>query len=222
MPSMRLPGICATFDTFCTIATRSSAHRFRATLATGGVKCITLPPRSPNLNAFAERWVRSVKEECLSKLILFGERALQRAVAEFIQHYLAERNHQGKGNVLLFPSSNDQRSNGSAPYTVPRAPRRPTQLLPFTRSMNILAIRARLGRAEAHDLTAGGPPVTVSRAPGSVEPERSISRGASSLAAHSARKGRAPGHSCCAPVAPGYTNDPGADVVRDRQDSSCR
>src|SRR5918995_115281 len=60
---------------------------FRATLATSGVKCIALPPRSPNLNAFAERWVRSVKDECLSKLILFGERALQRAIAEFIQHY---------------------------------------------------------------------------------------------------------------------------------------
>ena len=86
---------------------------FTTTLASGGVKCIALPARSPNLNAFAERWVRSVKEECLSKLILFGERALQRAVAEFLRHYHAERNHQGKGNALLFPSSNDERSNGS-------------------------------------------------------------------------------------------------------------
>ena len=48
---------------------------FRETLAVEGVKCLRLPPRSPNLNAFAERWVRSVKEECLSHLILFGERA---------------------------------------------------------------------------------------------------------------------------------------------------
>ena len=86
---------------------------FSKTLTSGGVKCIALPARSPNLNAFAERWVRSVKEECLSKLILFGERALQRAVAEFLRHYHAERNHQGKGNALLFPSSNDERSNGS-------------------------------------------------------------------------------------------------------------
>jgi hypothetical protein len=45
---------------------------FRETLAAGGVKCLRLPARSPNLNAFAERWVRSVKEECLSHLILFG------------------------------------------------------------------------------------------------------------------------------------------------------
>ena len=77
---------------------------FRAMLATGNVKCLALPPRSPNLNAFVERWVRSVKEECLSKLILFGEGSLWRALTEFLDHYHAERNHQGKGNVLLFPS----------------------------------------------------------------------------------------------------------------------
>jgi putative transposase len=56
-------------------------------------------------NAFAERWVRSVKEECLSRLILFGERSLQRALTEFIAHYHSERNHQGKANVLLFPET---------------------------------------------------------------------------------------------------------------------
>ena len=77
---------------------------FRAILATGNVKCLTLPPRSPNLNAYVERWVRSVKQECLSRLTLFGEGSLRRALAEFVEHYHAERNHQGKGNVLLFPS----------------------------------------------------------------------------------------------------------------------
>ena len=76
---------------------------FRDTLAAGGIKPIQLPPRSPDLNCYAERWVRSVKEECLSKLILFGEGSLRRAVAEFIEHFHAERNHQGKENVLLFP-----------------------------------------------------------------------------------------------------------------------
>jgi hypothetical protein len=54
-----------------------------------------LPPQSPNLKAFAERWVRSVKQECLSKLILFGEVALHRALTEYTEHYHAERNHQG-------------------------------------------------------------------------------------------------------------------------------
>ena len=76
---------------------------------------MTLPPHSPNLNAFAERWVRSVKQECLSKLILFGEGSLKRALTEFAQHYHSERNHQGKDNVLLFPSADEIKAatNGS-------------------------------------------------------------------------------------------------------------
>ena len=76
---------------------------FRKTLATGGVKCLRLPPHSPNLNAFAERWVRSVRSECLSHFILFGEASLRHALKNFCRHYHAERNHQGKGNQLLFP-----------------------------------------------------------------------------------------------------------------------
>ena len=77
---------------------------FDELLRSNGVECLTLPARSPNLNAFAERWVRSVKEECLSKLILFGEASLRRALSEFAAHFHEERNHQGKGNLLLFPS----------------------------------------------------------------------------------------------------------------------
>jgi putative transposase len=77
---------------------------FDDVLASESIQCLKIPPRSPNLNAFAERWVRSVKQECLSKLIVFGERSLQRALTEYIAHYHAERNHQGKGNVLLFPA----------------------------------------------------------------------------------------------------------------------
>ncbi len=56
------------------------------------------PARSPNLNSYAERWVRSVKEECLSRLILFGESSLRRALQQYIVHYHEERNHQGKDN----------------------------------------------------------------------------------------------------------------------------
>jgi transposase InsO family protein len=81
---------------------------FRSVLAEGGVKTIPLPARSPNLNAFAERWVRSAKQECLSKLILFGEDSLSRTLAEFSSHYHRERNHQGKGNKLLFPEAGDK------------------------------------------------------------------------------------------------------------------
>jgi putative transposase len=76
---------------------------FRAIIASGQVEPLMLPARSPNLNAYAERWVRSVKEECLSKVVLFGERSLRRALSEYVEHFHAERNHQGKGNVLLFP-----------------------------------------------------------------------------------------------------------------------
>jgi putative transposase len=84
---------------------------FRSALATGGVKTIPLPARSPNLNAFAERWVRSVKQECLSKVILFGAGPLSRVLAEYGRHYHHERNHQGKDNRLLFPDV----SNTSSP-----------------------------------------------------------------------------------------------------------
>jgi transposase InsO family protein len=77
---------------------------FQQIIDVAGVKRMPLPPRSPNLNAYAERWVRSVKEEALSRLILFGESALRHALQEYVEHYHHERNHQGKGNVLLFPS----------------------------------------------------------------------------------------------------------------------
>jgi hypothetical protein len=77
---------------------------FDELLASEGIQSLKLPPRCPNLNAFAEPWARSVREECLSKLILFGERSLHRALTEFVAHYHSERNHQGKLNPLLFPS----------------------------------------------------------------------------------------------------------------------
>jgi transposase InsO family protein len=85
---------------------------FHSILKGGGVNAMKLPARSPNLNAFAERWVRSVKEECLSKLILFGESSLKRALTEFVTHYHSERPHQGKGNVLLFPLPGDTAHRG--------------------------------------------------------------------------------------------------------------
>jgi putative transposase len=76
-------------------------------LLDSGLQPLRLPPHSPNLNAFAERWVRSVKQECLSKLILFSEASLKRVLADYLTHYHAERNHQGKQNVLLFPARAD-------------------------------------------------------------------------------------------------------------------
>jgi putative transposase len=68
-----------------------------------GVKRVPLPPWSPNLNAYAERWARSVKEECLARMILFGKASLRHTLTQYVEHFHHERNHQGKGNVLLFP-----------------------------------------------------------------------------------------------------------------------
>jgi hypothetical protein len=85
---------------------------FRGYLDREGVKPVRCPARSPNCNAFAERCVRSIKEECLDRMILFGEASLRRALREYVVHYQAERNHQGVGNRLLEPlamvSSNDE------------------------------------------------------------------------------------------------------------------
>src|SRR4029453_9514131 len=79
-----------------------------------GVERVVLPPRSPNVHTYEERWVRSVKEECLSRLILFGEAALCRALKAYLAHYQHERNHQGKGNVRLGPvASEDLERQGS-------------------------------------------------------------------------------------------------------------
>jgi putative transposase len=85
---------------------------FRAIIETGRVKTPVLPARSPNLNAYSERWIRSVKEECLSKIIFFGEGSLRRALHEYVAHYHSERNHQGKSNVLLFPRITETRGEG--------------------------------------------------------------------------------------------------------------
>ena len=77
---------------------------FRSIVASMGIKPIRLPPQSPKMNAYSERFVRSIKGECLSKLIFFGYESLRKALAEYLYHYHQERNHQGKGNLLLFPN----------------------------------------------------------------------------------------------------------------------
>jgi putative transposase len=85
---------------------------FQSILTSVGVQCVKLPPRSPNLNAHAERFVRSIKESCLDRLILFGEGSLRRAICEFVTHYHHERNHQGLGNRLI-ASNPDPQATGS-------------------------------------------------------------------------------------------------------------
>jgi hypothetical protein len=81
-----------------------------------GIKAVTLPPRSPNLNAHLERWNRSVKEECLSKMILFGEASLRQVLSHYVSHFHSERNHQPNSimNAVLTFSTN---GTGSCLYT---------------------------------------------------------------------------------------------------------
>ena len=74
---------------------------FRRLLRDSGIAPLVLPARSPNLNAFAERFVESAKFECLDRVVLLGERHLQAAVREFVHHYHEERPHQGLGNELI-------------------------------------------------------------------------------------------------------------------------
>ncbi|MFO0418164.1 MAG: integrase core domain-containing protein [Planctomycetota bacterium] len=76
---------------------------FRKTLAGAGVETVLTAVRAPNMNAIAERLVKTIKDECLSKMVFFGEGMLRRAIAEFLEQYHTERNHQGLGNRLLRP-----------------------------------------------------------------------------------------------------------------------
>jgi putative transposase len=66
-----------------------------------GVRVIRLPPRSPDLNAYAERWIRGVRDECLSKVIPIGQGMLRGALREYVAHHHLERNHQGLSNTLI-------------------------------------------------------------------------------------------------------------------------
>src|SRR3989454_3628046 len=76
---------------------------FLSMLADSGIQSVKLPPRSPNLNAHAERFVRTINESCLDQMIFFGEDSLRLAIYHFILHYHLERNHQGLGNRLIVP-----------------------------------------------------------------------------------------------------------------------
>ncbi len=87
---------------------------FADILAAAGVEALRLPPRSPNLNAYAERVVRTIKESCLDRLILVGDRSLRGSIHEFVTHYHHERNHQGVSNRLLFPATRTS-AHGDSP-----------------------------------------------------------------------------------------------------------
>ena len=85
----------------------------RLALKREGIGVIRLPPRSPNMNAYAERFVRSIKDECLSKLIPIGPRMLRNSLREYAEHYHLERNHQGIGNRTIVPIAIPERPRES-------------------------------------------------------------------------------------------------------------
>jgi putative transposase len=74
---------------------------------------VLLPPRSPNLNSYLERWFRSLKSECLDRMIFFGRRSLEKAIGEYVEHYHVERNHQGLGNQLIEPGDSVDSADGT-------------------------------------------------------------------------------------------------------------
>ena len=81
-------------DTTCT-------HAFDALLQDRGVESVILPPRSPNLHAHCERFVRSITEDALDHMVMVGEQALSYAIHQYLAHYHTERNHQGLDNHLI-------------------------------------------------------------------------------------------------------------------------
>ena len=85
---------------------------FDQILKAAGTAAVKLPPQSPNLNAFAERFVKSIKTECVEQFVLFGEDALRHVIWEYLAHYHAERNHQGIANVIPFPDVRLDRQEG--------------------------------------------------------------------------------------------------------------
>jgi putative transposase len=88
-------------------------HGFDRTLRVSGVEPLLLPPRSPNLNAHCERFVRSIKEEVLEQMLMLGERSLYQVSSQYLAHYHAERNHQGLGNQIIAPEPELSRQGGA-------------------------------------------------------------------------------------------------------------
>jgi transposase InsO family protein len=85
---------------------------FRDAMKRRGVEVLRLPPSSPNVNAYAERFVLSIRSECLDRLVLLGETHLRRSVSEFVRHYHVERNHQGLENELIESAPSPANTNG--------------------------------------------------------------------------------------------------------------
>jgi putative transposase len=80
---------------------RKWSRDVRRLLQEAGIQVVLTPLQAPNANAYAERFVRSIKEECLDRIVPIGERHFRRAITEFVNHYQYERNHQGLKSALI-------------------------------------------------------------------------------------------------------------------------
>ena len=93
------------------------SESFRSFLANEGVEPVRLPPRAPNMNSHLERFFGSLKTECLHRLVLFGQTATRKAVNQYLEHYHAERCHQGLGNDLIVPMAHSPDVNAELETT---------------------------------------------------------------------------------------------------------
>ena len=129
---------------------------FEDILRAAGVNPVRLPARSPDLNAYAERFVRSIKDECLNRVVPLGEGHLRRLVHEYVEHYHRERNHQGVGNQLLRRPPPQLRCG---PRRLAGASRRTAQLLLSRGRLigrpNYLGAKVGVRETHAHEWSAG-------------------------------------------------------------------
>lgn len=112
------------------------AAAFDQYIRDNGVEPVVLPPKSPNLNTHCERFVRSIKEEGLDRMIFTGEASLRYAIRCYLSHYHAERNHQGLDNQLITPGARG--GPGIWEGQTPKAPGWPAELLPSRGRMSWL------------------------------------------------------------------------------------
>ncbi|HSU30174.1 MAG TPA: integrase core domain-containing protein [Bryobacteraceae bacterium] len=122
---------------------------FESMLAVAGIQSMKLPPQSPNLNAFAERFVRSIKESCLNCLVLFGEASLHKTIQQFVTHYQYERNHPGLQNRLISPEPEVFQNKAALSDSLARWT---AELLPSCCGLN--------GRVDLSDITASDLPLS--------------------------------------------------------------
>jgi len=110
---------------------------FIAVLKAGGVKSVKIPAQSPNCNPYAERFVKTIKYECLNQFVIFGERHLRHLIKEFVEHYMTERFHQGIGGQLIrnVGPTNDNGADGKVACR--SCLRGPAELLPSGGSMSL-------------------------------------------------------------------------------------